>query len=187
MNAILSQQPTCSSPGRVSTTLIATMGKPCLTRCALLLITVSRTVNYADCHDGPNPTVPSVAVRNLAHNILPCDHHVLSTWSTPMTRGALTYFCRTNNVVLRDCQSCRISWPYKDAQDRWLWKDNTCPARTYGYHELAAHVHIVNMVLLVVVPDRQYDQSPTTASLQGMWNGFYVVLRFDTCCGCAEV
>ena len=35
-----------------------------------------------------------------------------------------------NDVVLRDCQSCRISRPYKDAQDRLLWKDKTCPART---------------------------------------------------------
>ena len=36
-----------------------------------------------------------------------------------------------NNVVLRDCQDCRINRPYKDAQNRLLWRDKTCPARTY--------------------------------------------------------
>jgi len=34
-----------------------------------------------------------------------------------------------NDVALRDCQNCRISRPY-DAQDRLLWRDKTCPART---------------------------------------------------------
>ncbi len=35
-----------------------------------------------------------------------------------------------NDVALRDCQNCRIGRPYRDAQDRLLWKDKTCPART---------------------------------------------------------
>jgi len=35
-----------------------------------------------------------------------------------------------NDVALRDCQNCRISSPYRDAQDRLLWRDKTCPART---------------------------------------------------------
>ncbi len=35
-----------------------------------------------------------------------------------------------NDVALRDCQNCRISRPYRDAQDRLLWRDKTCPART---------------------------------------------------------
>ena len=35
-----------------------------------------------------------------------------------------------NDVVLRDCQDCRINRPYKDAQNRLLWRDKTCPART---------------------------------------------------------
>ena len=35
-----------------------------------------------------------------------------------------------NDVVLRDCQECHINRPYRDAQDRLLWKDKTCPART---------------------------------------------------------
>ena len=26
--------------------------------------------------------------------------------------------------------SCRITSPYKDAQNRLLWRDKTCPART---------------------------------------------------------
>ena len=35
-----------------------------------------------------------------------------------------------NDDALRDCQNCRISRPYRDAQDRLLWRDKTCPART---------------------------------------------------------
>ena len=35
-----------------------------------------------------------------------------------------------NDVAIRDCQNCRISRPYKDAQDRLLWRDKTCPAHT---------------------------------------------------------
>ena len=35
-----------------------------------------------------------------------------------------------DDVVLHDCQTRGISKPYKDAQDRLLWKDKTCPART---------------------------------------------------------
>jgi len=35
-----------------------------------------------------------------------------------------------NDVALHDCQNCRISRPYRDAQDRLLWRDKTCPART---------------------------------------------------------
>jgi hypothetical protein len=35
-----------------------------------------------------------------------------------------------NAVALRDCQNCRISRPYRDAQDWLLWRDKTCPART---------------------------------------------------------
>ena len=35
-----------------------------------------------------------------------------------------------NDVASCDCQNCRISRPYWDAQDRLLWRDKTCPART---------------------------------------------------------
>jgi len=35
-----------------------------------------------------------------------------------------------NDVALHDYQNCRISRPYKDAPDRLLWRDKTCPART---------------------------------------------------------
>ncbi len=33
-------------------------------------------------------------------------------------------------TALRDCQNCRISRPYRDAQDRLLWRDKLCPAHT---------------------------------------------------------
>ena len=35
-----------------------------------------------------------------------------------------------NEVALRDCRSCRMSSPLRDAQNKLLWKDKTCPART---------------------------------------------------------
>ena len=37
---------------------------------------------------------------------------------------------QTNDVALHDCQTRRIGRPYRDAQDRLLWKDKTCPAHT---------------------------------------------------------
>ncbi len=35
-----------------------------------------------------------------------------------------------NDGMLCDCQNCCISRPYRDAQDRLLWRDKTCPAHT---------------------------------------------------------
>ncbi len=35
-----------------------------------------------------------------------------------------------NDVALHDCQTHQIGRPYRDAQDRLLWKDKTCPAHT---------------------------------------------------------
>ena len=35
-----------------------------------------------------------------------------------------------NDDALRDCQNCQIGRPYRDAQDRLLWKDKTCPTHT---------------------------------------------------------
>ena len=35
-----------------------------------------------------------------------------------------------NDVAVRDCQLRRITKPYKDAQNRLLWRDKTCLART---------------------------------------------------------
>ena len=35
-----------------------------------------------------------------------------------------------NNVALRDCQNWRISRPYRDAQDRLLYKGKIYPAPT---------------------------------------------------------
>jgi len=33
-------------------------------------------------------------------------------------------------VALHNCQNCRISRPCRDAQDRLLWRDKSCPAHT---------------------------------------------------------
>ena len=35
-----------------------------------------------------------------------------------------------NDIVLRDGQECRINRSFRAAQNRLLWKDKTCPART---------------------------------------------------------
>jgi len=32
-----------------------------------------------------------------------------------------------SDVALHDCQTCQIGRPYRDAQDRLLWKDKTFP------------------------------------------------------------
>ena len=52
-----------------------------------------------------------------------------------------------NDVALHDCQTRRIGRPYRDAQDRLLWKDKTCPARTYrlAHHELESVVIIISV------------------------------------------
>ena len=34
------------------------------------------------------------------------------------------------SLALPDCQNCRIGRPYRDAQERLLWRDKTYPART---------------------------------------------------------
>ena len=35
-----------------------------------------------------------------------------------------------NDVTSCDCQNCHVSWPYRDAQDRLLRSNKTCPTRT---------------------------------------------------------
>ena len=35
-----------------------------------------------------------------------------------------------NDVASSDCHECRITRPYKDAQNRLFWRDKTCPVRT---------------------------------------------------------
>jgi len=35
-----------------------------------------------------------------------------------------------NDVSLRDCQKCCTSRPYRDTQDRLLWRGKPCPACT---------------------------------------------------------
>ncbi len=42
----------------------------------------------------------------------------------------LLSWCSFNDVTFCDGQNFWISWPYADAQDRLLWRDKTCPART---------------------------------------------------------
>ena len=47
-------------------------------------------------------------------------------------------------------QSGFISRPYSDAQDRLLWRDQTCPACTQAHHELesvAVDIHLVELFM----------------------------------------
>jgi len=54
-----------------------------------------------------------------------------------------------NDVALRDCQNCRISRPYRDAQDRLLWRDKTCPARKLAHHELES---VLIIIIIIIKP-----------------------------------
>ncbi len=45
---------------------------------------------------------------------------------TPSLASGLHICCRFTEAV----HKCRIGRPYRDAQDRQLWRDKTCPART---------------------------------------------------------
>ena len=44
----------------------------------------------------------------------------------PSGRPRLGY----NDIASSDCHACRIIRPYKDAQNRLLWRDKTHPAGT---------------------------------------------------------
>ena len=46
--------------------------------------------------------------------------------SRPLGRPRLGY----NDVASSDCHECRMTRPYKDAQNRVLWRGKTCAART---------------------------------------------------------
>ncbi len=52
---------------------------------------------------------------------------IVAHWNSRAGRVTRSSF---NDVALRDCENCRIKRPYRDAQDRLLWRDKTCPART---------------------------------------------------------
>ena len=84
---------------------------------------------------------------------------------------------RFNDVTLHDCQYCRISRPYRDAQDRLLWIAKTCPARTYLIKSwkallLLSFISIVqaspsqlhNRTLLVCILEWQYLLLPTNTA-----------------------
>ncbi len=66
-------------------------------------------------------TNPNFIVLNLFGGVL--DQKLKVLLSVPLTASF-------NDVALQDCQTRDINRPYRDAQDRLLWKDKTCPART---------------------------------------------------------
>ena len=47
---------------------------------------------------------------------------------------------RFNDVTLRYCKNCRINGPYRDAQDRLLWRDKRDGHDYYYNYALSAHV-----------------------------------------------
>ncbi len=55
-----------------------------------------------------------------------------------------------NDVTLHDFQTRRISEPYRDAQDRLLWKDKTCPARTWLIMSWKALLLLLLLSLLLI-------------------------------------
>ena len=76
-----------------------------------------------------------------------------------------------NDVALRDCQNCRISRPYRDAQDRLFWRDLSC---TYlAHHELESVLIIIIIIIIIIIvvvvvaakaADALYDKALTTAT-----------------------
>ena len=59
-------------------------------------------------------------------NFLVCKVSLLSYFKGPRPPGRPR--SSFSDVALRGCQNCQIGRPYRDAQDRQLWRDKTCPA-----------------------------------------------------------
>ncbi len=51
----------------------------------------------------------------------------------------------TSFVAEHDCQTCRISRPYRDAQDRLLWRENNLSRTSLAHHELES----VNIIVII--------------------------------------
>ena len=50
-----------------------------------------------------------------------------------------------NDAVLRDCPNCHINRAYRDAQNKLVWRDKTCLARTKSYAQ-----HALTFMLLIL-------------------------------------
>ena len=74
----------------------------------------------------------SKGLRWLGHTFRMVDNRLLKgvVWLVqgchPPGRSMLTF----NDVASIEWHKCCITRPYKDAQNRVLWRDKTCPART---------------------------------------------------------
>ena len=55
-------------------------------------------------------------------------------------------------VALRDCQNCRIGEPYRDAQNRLLWRDN---CMSLAHHEPQSVKQLLFVLLDSDCLDRQ--------------------------------
>ena len=59
-----------------------------------------------------------------------------------------------NDVASSDCHDCRITRPYKDAQNGLLWRDRSCLATALARQDLSctylAH-HELESVLIIII------------------------------------
>ena len=58
-----------------------------------------------------------------------------------------------NDVASSDCHECRITRPYKDAQNRLLWRVKTCPTRTWL---IMSWESVLIIIIRVVMPGTRF-------------------------------
>ena len=54
-------------------------------------------------------------------------------------------------TVLHGCQNRQIGRPYRDAQDRLLWKDKTRPRTYLAHHELEGVAIIIYVIIITTI------------------------------------
>ena len=59
-----------------------------------------------------------------------------------------------NDAVLRDCPNCHINRAYRDAQNKLVWRDKTCLARTCAQHALTFTKRFRNQIPHVTRVDK---------------------------------
>jgi len=72
----------------------------------------------------------SVVHDSVLHSVMQANSHAAQPdHCCPPGRPRSSF----NDVALHDCQNCRIGRTDRDAQDRLLWRDKTCPALMPGW------------------------------------------------------
>ena len=64
---------------------------------------------------------------------------------------ALTFLVCLVCMGCADCQNCRIGGPYRDTQDRLLWRDKTRPARAKLINSWKANFNIIIITIIIII------------------------------------